>query len=37
VRCVLPQKLQLAREYVKRSSLLFDVTLIFKTLLMLLR
>jgi lipopolysaccharide/colanic/teichoic acid biosynthesis glycosyltransferase len=37
VRCVLPQKLQLAREYVKRSSLLFDVTLIFKTLLMLFR
>jgi lipopolysaccharide/colanic/teichoic acid biosynthesis glycosyltransferase len=37
VRCVLPQKLQLAREYVKRSSLLFDVTLIFKTLRMLLR
>jgi len=37
VRCVLPQKLQLAKEYLQRSSLLFDLTLIFKTLLKLLR
>jgi lipopolysaccharide/colanic/teichoic acid biosynthesis glycosyltransferase len=36
VRRVLPEKLQLAKEYVKRSSFLFDVMLIFKTLLKLL-
>jgi lipopolysaccharide/colanic/teichoic acid biosynthesis glycosyltransferase len=28
---VLPEKLMLAKEYVRRSSLLFDITLIFKT------
>jgi lipopolysaccharide/colanic/teichoic acid biosynthesis glycosyltransferase len=37
VRHVLPEKLQLAKEYVRRSSLLFDVTLILKTLLKLFR
>jgi lipopolysaccharide/colanic/teichoic acid biosynthesis glycosyltransferase len=37
VRYVLPEKLQLAKEYVRRSSLLFDVTLILKTLLKLFR
>lgn len=33
VRRVLPEKIRLAKEYVRRSSLLFDVTLIFKTIL----
>jgi lipopolysaccharide/colanic/teichoic acid biosynthesis glycosyltransferase len=37
VRHVLPEKLQLAKEYVRRSSLLFDVMLILKTLLKLFR
>jgi lipopolysaccharide/colanic/teichoic acid biosynthesis glycosyltransferase len=30
---VLPEKIKLAKEYVRRSSLLFDITLILKTLL----
>jgi lipopolysaccharide/colanic/teichoic acid biosynthesis glycosyltransferase len=34
---VLPEKLQLAQEYVRRSSLLFDVVLILKTVLKILR
>jgi lipopolysaccharide/colanic/teichoic acid biosynthesis glycosyltransferase len=33
VRRVLPEKIRLAKEYVRRSSLLFDVTIIFKTIL----
>lgn len=33
VRRVLPEKIKLANEYRERSSLLFDITLIFKTLL----
>jgi len=33
VRCVLPDKLSLAKEYVSRSSFLFDIELILKTLL----
>ncbi len=37
VRRVLPEKIRLAKEYVRRSSLLFDVTLIFKTILTLFR
>jgi lipopolysaccharide/colanic/teichoic acid biosynthesis glycosyltransferase len=37
VRDVLPEKVRLAKEHVRRSSLLFDVTLIFKTLLALFR
>jgi len=37
VQSVLPDKIRLAKEYLKRSSLLFDVTLICKTLLKLFR
>jgi lipopolysaccharide/colanic/teichoic acid biosynthesis glycosyltransferase len=37
VQRVLPQKLQLAQEYVKHSSVLFDMMIIFKTLLKLSR
>ena len=33
VRHILPEKIKLAKEYVRRSSLFFDVTLILKTLL----
>jgi lipopolysaccharide/colanic/teichoic acid biosynthesis glycosyltransferase len=33
VRHVLPEKINLAKEYVRRSSLFLDITLIFKTLL----
>jgi lipopolysaccharide/colanic/teichoic acid biosynthesis glycosyltransferase len=33
VRRVLPEKIRLAKEYVRRSSLLLDVVLIFKTIL----
>jgi lipopolysaccharide/colanic/teichoic acid biosynthesis glycosyltransferase len=36
VRRVLPDKIQLGKEYIRRSSLFFDVTLIFKTFLRLL-
>ncbi len=32
LRRVLPEKIRLGREYIRQSSLLFDVTLIFKTL-----
>jgi lipopolysaccharide/colanic/teichoic acid biosynthesis glycosyltransferase len=31
-RCVLPEKIQLAKEYMSHSSMLFDIRLIFKTL-----
>jgi lipopolysaccharide/colanic/teichoic acid biosynthesis glycosyltransferase len=31
VKCVLPDKIKLAKEYIQRSSLLFDLTVIFKT------
>jgi lipopolysaccharide/colanic/teichoic acid biosynthesis glycosyltransferase len=37
VRHVLPDKIRLAKEYLRRSSLFFDLTLIFKTLLALVR
>jgi lipopolysaccharide/colanic/teichoic acid biosynthesis glycosyltransferase len=37
VRHVLPDKIRLAKEYRRRSSLFFDMTLIFKTLLTLVR
>jgi lipopolysaccharide/colanic/teichoic acid biosynthesis glycosyltransferase len=37
VQSILPDKIQLAKEYLRRSSLLFDVTLICKTLLKLFR
>jgi len=37
VRHVLPEKIRLAKEYLRRSSLFFDLTLIFKTLLALVR
>jgi len=37
VRHVLPDKIRLAKEYLRRSSLYFDMTLIFKTLLALVR
>jgi lipopolysaccharide/colanic/teichoic acid biosynthesis glycosyltransferase len=37
IRRVLPEKIRLAKEHVKRSSLRFDLTLIFKTLLALFR
>jgi len=37
VRHVLPDKIRLAKEYLRRSSLFFDMTLIFKTLLALVR
>ena len=37
VRHVLPDKIRLAKEYRRRSSLFFDMTLIFKTLLALVR
>jgi lipopolysaccharide/colanic/teichoic acid biosynthesis glycosyltransferase len=33
---ILPDKIKLAKDYVRRSSLLFDITIIFKTLLKLL-
>jgi lipopolysaccharide/colanic/teichoic acid biosynthesis glycosyltransferase len=33
VKRVLPEKIRLAKEYVRRSSLLLDITLIFKTIL----
>jgi len=33
IRCILPDKLSLAKEYVNRSSLLFDIELILRTLL----
>ncbi len=33
VKCILPDKIRLAKEYLKRSSLYFDIVLIFKTLL----
>ena len=33
IRCILPDKLLLAKEYVNRSSLLFDIELILRTLL----
>jgi len=33
VRHILPEKIKLAKEYVRRSSLFFDITLILKTLL----
>lgn len=33
VRCILPDKLSLAKEYVNRSSFLFDIEVILKTLL----
>jgi lipopolysaccharide/colanic/teichoic acid biosynthesis glycosyltransferase len=37
VRRVLPEKIRLAKDYVRRSSFLFDIKIIFKTLLMLFR
>jgi lipopolysaccharide/colanic/teichoic acid biosynthesis glycosyltransferase len=37
VRLLLPEKIKLAREYVRQSSFSFDVTIILKTLLSLLR
>ena len=37
VKHVLPDKIRLAKEYLRRSSLYFDMTLIFKTLLALVR
>ena len=37
VRRVLPEKIRLAKDYVRRSSFLFDIMVIFKTLLMLFR
>jgi lipopolysaccharide/colanic/teichoic acid biosynthesis glycosyltransferase len=37
VKHLLPEKIKLAREYVRQSSFSFDVTIIFKTLLSLLR
>jgi lipopolysaccharide/colanic/teichoic acid biosynthesis glycosyltransferase len=37
VKRVLPAKIRLAKEYIRKSSLRFDVTLIFKTLLALFR
>lgn len=37
VRHVLPEKIRLAKEYLSRSSFLFDVILILKTVLSLLR
>ena len=33
IRCILPDKLSLAKEYLNRSSLLFDIELILRTLL----
>jgi lipopolysaccharide/colanic/teichoic acid biosynthesis glycosyltransferase len=33
VRHVLPEKIQLAKDYIKQSSILFDIILIFRTLL----
>ena len=33
VKRVLPEKIKLAKEYIRQSSLLFDITVIFKTLL----
>ena len=32
LKCILPEKVNLGKEYVRRSSLLFDLILIFKTL-----
>ena len=33
VKRILPEKIKLAKEYIRQSSLLFDITVIFKTLL----
>jgi lipopolysaccharide/colanic/teichoic acid biosynthesis glycosyltransferase len=32
VKCILPEKIELGKQYVRRSSLVFDLGLIFKTL-----